>query len=299
TSVGFNCFSFSATIAGREHGIIWSEPEFGPQSELALHGIPLLFPFAGRIEGGEFTYRGEHYAITGGMMAGGNAIHGFVISRPWRVIAQSASEVTGEFHASADDHSLLSQWPADFRIRVTYRVSGRALICDVTVDNPDVEARLPFGFGTHPYFRMPNGARDSRISFPAAAYWLHENGLPAGEIAPVSAAQDFQSGQSFDGVAWDGVTTELTPADDGLVHTLVTDPETGLAIDQSFPPDFNNVVVWVPPHRDAIAVEPWTTVPNAFALEKRGIDTGLLTLEPGESWATRITFELTPLALGY
>jgi aldose 1-epimerase len=295
TSVGFNCFSFKAEMHGRMHDLIWAENGFGPQSELSLHGIPLLFPFAGRLGGTSFKYDGTTYQVTGAQVADGNVIHGFVISRPWRVILRSTNEVTGEFHASLDDPSLLTQWPADFRIRVTYRVEGRSLICDVAVDNPD-DKPLPFGFGTHPYFRMPFGIRrdyrDSLISFRATHYWEHNGALPTGEIQKASLSQDFES-TLFDEVYWNGVLTGLPTMEDGLVHTFIIDAESGMAIDQSFPPDFKNVVVWIPPHREAIAVEPWTTVPNAFALSGNGEETGLIVLEPGESWATRITITLS------
>jgi aldose 1-epimerase len=296
TTVGFNCFSFTTTLNDRAFDLIWAEKGFGPQSELSLHGIPLLFPFAGRLEGTSFSYEGETYDVTRGIATGGNVIHGFVISRPWRVVAQSEDAVTGEFQASVDDPTLLAQWPADFRIRVTYRVERHRLICDVAVDNPD-DKKLPFGFGTHPYFRMPFGIRrdyrDSVISFRATQYWVHEGGLPTGEIREASYDQDFESGQRFDEIFWDGVTTGLIAADDGLVHSYVLDTESALTLNQSFSTDFKNVVVWVPPHREAIAIEPWTTVPNAFALLDSVDDTGLRVLAPGESWATRITIELS------
>lgn len=295
-SVGFNCYSFRPVIDGRGLDVIWAEPGFGPESELSLHGIPLLFPFAGRIDGGSFSFRDKRYRLTGAMIAGGNAIHGFVISRPWRIVARSDDAVTGEFQASVDDPSLLAQWPADFRIRVSYRVRRASLICDVEVANPDDEP-LPFGFGTHPYFRIPDGDPDAAIAIPARAFWAHEGSLPTGDVVAVGEQQDFRGGKLFGSVSWDGVLTDLVVADDGLVHTSVALPGSGYRVEQTFPPLVRNAVVWVPPHREAIAVEPWTTVPNAFALMERGIDPGLVMLEPGETWSTRITIGASPYGL--
>lgn len=291
TSVGFNCYSFRPVVDGAAVDVIWAEEGFGPRSELSLHGIPLLFPFAGRLRGDSFSYHGRSYRVTGAGSAGGNVFHGFVISRPWRVVEQSDDRGTGEFQASVDDPSLLTQWPADFRIRVTYRVAGTSLLCDVAVDNPD-DKPLPFGFGTHPYFRLPLGAGDPEacvITIPAAEVWAHEGALPTGERAAVTDREDFRAGMRFGDLRWDGVLTGLAVADDGLVHATIEDPSSGLVVEQTFPPAYRNAVVWTPPHRGAVAVEPWTTVPNAFELSARGIDTGLIELPPGGRWESRIT----------
>ena len=291
TGVGFNCFSFRPVVAGAPVDVIWAEEGNGPHSAPDLNGIPLLFPFAGRLAGDTFTWDGKTCRVTGALTPGGNVIHGFVLSRPWRVVERSADAVTGEFRASIDDPSLLAQWPADFLIRVTYRVTGSSLICDVRIENTDARP-LPFGFGTHPYFRLPLGGADAAgcvVTIPAAEQWLHDGGLPTGERVPVPAAKDARGGRAFGDVTWDGVYTGLETAGDGMVHTTIDDPVSGIRVEQTFGPELRNCVAWAPPHGEAIAVEPWSTVPNGFALLERGIDPGLIVLAPGDSWETRIT----------
>jgi galactose mutarotase-like enzyme len=113
--------------------------------------------------------------------------------------------------------------------------------------------------------------------------------LPTGERGPISERDDAHGGRAFRDVAWDGVYTGLDVASDGLVHTTINDPVSGYRVEQTFSPEFRNSVVWAPPHGEAIAVEPWTTVPNTFALIEQGIDPGLIVLAPGQRWKTRIT----------
>jgi aldose 1-epimerase len=293
--VGFNLFSFRPVVEGVAVEVIWAEEGFGPASTLSLHGVPLLFPFAGRLQGDTFTFEGNEYRVTGSEVYGGNVAHGFVLSRPWRVVHAAADEAAGEFHASVDDPSLLEQWPADFRIQVTYRVQGASLISDIVIENPDTRP-LPFGFGTHPYFRLPigDGSRpDATITVPASEVWTHVDGLPTGERAPVTGSEDLREGVRFADLAFDGVLTGLAVEDGGLVHTRIADPVSGLTVDQSFDPVFRNAIIYTPVHGEAVAVEPWTTVPNAFALGDAGIETGLNVLAHGEKWATRITISLT------
>jgi aldose 1-epimerase len=290
TGVGFNCFAFQPVVDSTPIDVIWAEEGYGLESAVDLNGIPLLFPFAGRLAGDTFSWEGETYRVTGALTPDGNVIHGFVLSRPWRVIEQTTDAITGEFQVSVDDPSLLDQWPADFLIRVTYRVAGASLNCDVRIENPG-ERPLPFGFGTHPYFRLPLGGDDRAgciVTLPAAEQWRHDSGLPTGERVPVPAAVDAREGRASGDVVWDGVYTGLETAADGLVHTTIDDPVSGIRVEQSFEPKLRNCVVWAPPHGEALAVEPWSTVPNAFALIEQGIDPGLIVLPPGERWETRI-----------
>ena len=44
---------------------------------------------------------------------------------------------------------------------------------------------------------------------------------------------------------------------------------------------FRECVVFTPPHREAICLEPYSCVANAYELRDRGIDTGLQELLPG------------------
>src|SRR5262245_51093553 len=85
--LGFNCYSF---ISGKTAGnveVLWSAPELlSGGARPSSSGIPLLFPFAGRIRGTSFRFEGKQFPLTAGDPKG-NAIHGFVISRPWRVTA--------------------------------------------------------------------------------------------------------------------------------------------------------------------------------------------------------------------
>jgi len=297
--VGFNCFDFQAVVDDQTVSVVWAEEEFGIESALALHGIPILFPFAGRLQGNSFTFEGQEFSAEGAIAANGNVIHGFVISRPWRVIAQTEGSVTGEFIASVDDPSLLAQWPSDFLIRITYMIEGASLVCDVLVENPGNRA-LPFGFGTHPYFRIPvvgDVATNPVITVLADEVWPHVGELPNGKREGVEGESDLRNGVAFNELTFSGVLTDVRAEEDGLAHTYVDDAATGIRIEQTFPPSLRNCVIYVPEHHEAVAIEPWSCVPNAFALESQKIETGLDIIPPGDSWATRIVITAKKLQI--
>src|SRR5262245_47295730 len=117
-SQGFNCFRLTAVV-GQPVEVLYAPEDFAKGlSRPSSGGIPILFPFPGRIPGTIFRWEGQEYPLETGD-AFGNAIHGFVHTRPWRVIERNESGVVGQFHASQDDPSLARRWPADFRITAT------------------------------------------------------------------------------------------------------------------------------------------------------------------------------------
>jgi aldose 1-epimerase len=50
-------------------------------------------------------------------------------------------------------------------------------------------------------------------------------------------------------------------------------------------PAFRELLVFTPPHRQAVCLEPYTCVTDAINLQARGIDAGLLVLPPGGQWS--------------
>src|SRR5688572_5794493 len=116
TGLGFNCYSFRACFGEQHIETLWSAPHFELGNERpSSSGIPLLFPFPGRIDRSELIWRDQRYPLEPND-GRGNAIHGFVYTRPWRVLGHDPHRVVAEFQASVDDPRILGLWPADFRI---------------------------------------------------------------------------------------------------------------------------------------------------------------------------------------
>ena len=280
--VGFNCYSFVAAPAGEPIETLWAAPEFASGGGRPNRsGIPILFPFAGRIRGTSFEYGGRRYPLEVGDDFG-NAIHGFVLSRPWRVTDRGESHVRGEFQASIDEPGLLERWPADFRIAVTYRVAGHELTCEIVVTAAG-EQPLPYWLGLHPYFRLPLGgasAEDCKIRAQVTSAWELEQLLPTGRVVPAAIAGRLANGLPLRGEKLDDVFTGLAAAEE-VSQASIEDPASGRRLTISFDAAFKNLVIFNPPHREAICIEPYTAVPNALELEQKGVAAGLTVLQPG------------------
>jgi aldose 1-epimerase len=291
--LGFNCYGFSVPTPGGPLETLWSAPDFTDgTAKPTRSGIPLLFPFAGRIRGTSFRFQDRQYALEVGDELG-NAIHGFVYSRPWRVIDQAADRVVGQFQASVDDPSLAAHWPADFRITATYRVAGNTLAAEYQIENPD-DRPLPFGFGTHAYFRVPLGgpsADDCRVRVPVATVWEMEDLLPTGREVSSPLATRLAQGMRFGDMKLDNVFGGLV-ADGDRFQASIHDPGSGRTLVQTFDSQFAACVVFNPPHREAVCMEPYTTLPDPFTLRERDVDAKLRILPPGAVFRASIEIRL-------
>ena len=295
-SQGFNCFSWRPELDDGLREMLWAEADFASgQKRPSGSGIPLLFPFPGRIGGASYEFEGRDYKLEPGD-AFGNAIHGFVLNRPWRVIEQSAHCVVGEFQASVDDASILQRWPADFCIRVSYEVRGRALVSGIRYENTG-DGRLPCGFATHAYFRLPlsdeSDPEQTLVGVPATEVWEAEQLLATGRKLPAQGEFDLAGGGPLAGRKFDTYFTTIGPPDDdGRLRTTLTDPISGRTVTQTFAAAFRHCVVYTPPHREAICIEPYTSMADALRLEAAGHETGLQIFEPGEAFETTIEIDV-------
>jgi aldose 1-epimerase len=287
--IGFNCYGFSVPTSSGPLETLWSAPDLTDgTAKPTRSGIPLLFPFAGRIRSTSFEFQGHSYELEGDD-GQGNAIHGFVFNRPWRVEKREANRVVGQFQASVDDASLLRRWPADFRITAEYHIAGPVLASEFTIENPD-DKPLPFGFGTHAYFRVPLGGADTRgcrVKVPVSTQWELKDLLPTGRVEPSTVAQRLADGMPLDEMKLDHVLAGLQ-FHDHRAQAMIRDEESGRTLTQTFDDQFVACVVFNPPHREAVCMEPYTTIPDPFSLLEHGIDPHLRVLAPGETFRTRI-----------
>ena len=99
------------------------------------------------------------------------------------------------------------------------------------------------------------------------------------------------AGLRFANTHLDDVFTGLSYAE-GICRATMTDAHGGRTLEVAFDDSFRDCVVYNPPHREAICIEPYTCVPDAFALAERGIETGLRVLQPGGSFTARFEIRL-------
>jgi len=289
--LGFNCveLTFQDEDGSENIPVLWAPAGFEAGTQRGyLGGLPVLFPFPGRIRDGAFRFRGRTYRLPAidGM---GNALHGQVVNREWRVTACTPRRVEARFRASEilGESSLRAVWPADYELGAAYEIHGSGLTCTFTVRNTDAREPLPCGLGLHPYLRIPgevSAPGRCRVRVPADSLWeLDERMIPTGRRSRVRGETDLRSGRPYASLSLDHVFGDLRFAD-GACTVRVYDEETGRGVWMRFGDSFRHCVVFTPPQRRAICIEPYTCLPDPFGLQERAVDSGLRVLAPGESF---------------
>lgn len=289
--IGFNCFDLNIKLNDNDNiAVIHAADGFDEGDKPPSHsGIPLLFPYPNRIRSGKYSWDGKDYELPESLVGyegAGNAIHGFALDRPWRITEQTESSVTGVFRISEDAPERLPLWPTDAEIQIRYSLHDACLRADISVHNPTSEP-LPWGFGTHAYFRVPLSAdsdpANCTVQAPVTKKWLLDECLPTGQIADPPEDGRLNTAPYFNTLKLDDVYTGVQ-SQAGVVECRVLDEKGGTQIVLRCDDSFREIVAFTPPWTTAICLEPYTCTTDAINLQQQGVDAGLQVLAPGKTW---------------
>jgi aldose 1-epimerase len=297
---GFNCLRWR--VNGQD--LLYADPDWTNNPLPTRSGVPILFPFPNRVRKGLFVHRGRAYQLPRNDAIHENAIHGFAARNPWRIFGYGTDShgawVHADFQLSTEAPEAYDLWPGDGMLSVVYRIRPDRLRIEMRVRNMGDEP-FPFGVGLHPYFRLPGPDRDiSRyvLDAPARTTWQLENNLPSGEKQPVPDRLNWNRPHSIGAAQLDAVYADLgvMQSDDNglLLRATLGHTEQNGRIEVWTTSDFRELVLFTPPHRQAVCIEPYTCVTDAANLQTRGIDAGWRELPAGGHWAGVVEFRWNP-----
>lgn len=237
---------------------------FGP---IAWGSFPMV-PFAGRVRGGRFAFRGRSYDLPIEMPP--HAIHGTVLDRRWELI---------------DDRTITTDlgpsWPFAGRAVQRFEIDAGRLTCRLELH---ADETMPASIGWHPWFR-----RQPRPVAGADA-GLADAGLP---VEPVELELD--AGAMFRRDAAGIATRDLVvPPPPGPWDDCFTDLRRPPIVrwpgflELTIESDCPAWVVYTMP-TDALCVEPQTAPPDA-------LNTGPALVDPGHPLVAEMTWTWRSLA---
>jgi len=155
------------------------------------NGIPLLAPFANRLDEQAFYANGKKYNFDMelGNVRGAVPIHGFLSgTNAWKVV-EAKADGTGAWITSKLDFwkypSYMKQFPFAHTLTMTYKLADGALEVRTRLDNLSTEP-MPVSLGFHPYFQLTDSVRTEwTLDAGARTHWLlAPNKVPTGETEP-------------------------------------------------------------------------------------------------------------------
>jgi aldose 1-epimerase len=281
--------AFSMKVNGHEL-LYWPYSSIADfRAKPALSGIPLLAPWANRLDEEAFYANGKRYAFD---MALGNVrgpipIHGFVARTDrWQVVDQNADRTAAWATSRLDvsrEPAWMKQWPFAHTIEVTYRIEQGVLEVRTKVTNHSAEP-MPLAIGFHPYLQLTDSPRDEwTIAVAARERWLlAPNKLPTGETEPIERLFPNPGRVPLKDHDLDDVFADLVRDPSGRA-TLSVRGRTQ-AIDLVYGPRYKAAVIYAPRGRNFICFEPMVGVTNALNLAYKGMYRELQSVAPGDTW---------------
>jgi aldose 1-epimerase len=298
---GFNCLQWQLRqVSGTWADLLYKDPTWEQNPVPTRSGHPILFPFPNRLKNGHFSHQGQKFQLPLNESSGTHAIHGFTPKNPWRVIGATGgpdfAEITGEFQLSRDRPEARGFWPADFLLIVTYQLRANSLSVHCQVENPDATT-LPFGLGYHPYFVCANApgaqADDMLLQAATSQQWEAEAGIPTGVRKPAAGEYDFRTPRRLGTIQLDTLyTREVNHDFEGIRPELArlrhaTAPGELIVLAD---PAFRELLLFTPPHRQAVAIEPYTCVTDAA----NRTDAGWRVLPAGGEFSASVEYVWQP-----
>ncbi len=274
----------------------------------------VLAPWPNRIDGGRFDFAGVSHQLPITEPERDTALHGLVADVEWSVLERTESAVSLEYALPPSEG-----YPFEFGLRVDFELAEAELRMRARALNTG-SGPAPFGFGFHPWLSAGGSALvdEAQLVLPAAHWFETDDRLipttvrpfddgtavPADHVSDDSACmvcKDFRALRMIGGTVLDDAFGEPRRGIDGWSRARLKGA------------DLREVVVGMGPGfrtwqvctgdglgedlaRQAIAIEPMTCPPNAFAAGEAGEDFDIVA--PGDELSVEWSIGLTGMDCG-
>ena len=224
------------------------------QARPGFSGLPLLAPFANRLDETAFYANGKKYNfdLELGNVRGPIPQTGYVNgTKAWQLVEAKADGRGAWVTCRLDFYKVpqfMAQWPFAHAITMTYRVADGALEVRTRIDNLSTDP-MPVVIGFHPIFELPDGNRDDwTVALDARTHWIEiPQRLPTGETQPIETffGSDRTEIQLKKYALIDDVFTDLIRDANGRATMRLA--YNHKEIDVAFGPKFKTVLTWSTP----------------------------------------------------
>jgi len=246
-----------------------------------------LFPFANRVRKGRYTFQNRLYELSINYIEEENACHGFLYNARFKILSKNILNEYAEVELEYESINQMEGYPFCFKISVIYKftLTGEVIITTKVFNLNDKE--ILFSDGWHPYYCLNKSVDDLTIEFNAAERLeLNQNNIPSGKVYNLNN-HTFHSinlkNKNLDDLfrySPDNKVNFINIIPNKFPYKLNIWHEAGVN-------KYNYLVLYIPPDRKSIAVEPMTSSIDAF----NNMD-GLIVLKPKESWSASFGFSL-------
>jgi aldose 1-epimerase len=212
----------------------------------------ILFPFANRINKGQYKYQGTAYQLNCNETSRGHAMHGLVYRESFDLLDTRLDEEAATIRFVYEQDDQAAGFPFPFKIILTYTLKKEGLSLEVSVENVGTTS-FPFSLGWHPYFYSKN-LEESTLSMKS-----NKQIQTDGTMIPTGVeASDFPNPLLLNQKEFDtGFILESSE-----IHYKTPEYDLRMNIEQDMSKPY--VQLYIPNHRQSIAIEPMTAATDCY-----------------------------------
>jgi aldose 1-epimerase len=235
----------------------------------------------------KYHFNNKTYTIQN-FLLGSSAIHGLLYDVPFTVRQTWADEKTAGVSLHYAYNGTDAGYPFNYDCELVYELNtANALTLITTISNKDHHA-IPMQDGWHPYFSFGGTVNELELQFNGDTIAEFDEALiPTGKFLPYTEFNSFKKiGNSF----FDNCFV-LQPDGGQQPACILKDAAQQLQLEIYPEKNYPCLQIYTPPHRNSIAIENLSAIPDAF---NNGM--GLIILQPQSSAQFVTTYKISSLS---
>jgi len=210
----------------------------------------ILFPFAGRIRNGSYTYKEKKYRLAINNSDENSVLHGLVYNKIFSVVEKKSSSTQAEVKLAYTEKNKTQGFPYKYNIQLHYTLTIDTIDLTVTIKNNDIIS-FPFCVGWHPYFHSED-LYNSYIRLKSDEKLSFDDKMIPVEIKKIITEKDLKiKDRKFDDCYI-------------LNSNYICFKTPSYSVKLSSSSEENYLQVYTPSKRNTVAIEPITGPSNNF-----------------------------------
>ena len=241
-----------------------------------------LSPFVCRLNHGKYQFAGQKYKFKN-FYLGKHALHGLLYNKAFTVTDEAANDAECFATMKYDYRGEDPGYPFNYDCKVTWQLENDNKLSVTTECINKDDGLIVIQDGWHPYFNLHAPVDELQLEFQSKEMVeFNSELLPTGNLIPYS---EFGSLKEIGSTAFDNCFTLNTDSCQPLC--VLRNPAKKIEIELHPAKSYPYLQIYIPPHRNNIAIENISGAPNAF---NNGM--GFITLEPRASAVFKATYKI-------
>ena len=259
-----------------------SKKEFDESAEAKGFKSCKLSPFVCRLKDGKYHFGDNEYTIEK-FYLGKHALHGLIYDVSYDIVQSTANAEAASVELLCSYKATDKGFPFKYDCRLLYELKKDASLTITTFIKNHENNAIPIADGWHPYFTFGNKVDDLLLSFQSKEMLEFDADLiPTKKKVPYTK---FKTLQPVGDITMDnGFTVDFESEGPLLV---LRDEHKKLQVEINPDKSYPILQLYIPDHRQSIAIENLSAAPDAF---NNGI--GLINLQAGGEAVFRTTYSV-------